>query len=150
MRRGAPVLLLVLASTASAQPDGPFAAVPDLDPLALARVIDREGDGVVLEALEGDAPPLAAIHAAPFLRAPEQALGPLARIAAGRDPWRAPAAMQAISRIASGPVLDGMTSREGEPLDDVLASLDQLAADATAREDLRGAAALARSQLTMP
>lgn len=146
--RGIALALLAVTARASAQPE--LADIESLDPIALARFADRAGDDAVLAALTAEPPSLGAIYAAPYLRAPEEALPRLVTLARGRDPFRAPAAMAAILAIAHGPMLEGMARREAEPLDPVLEALDALADDASAREDLRGAAALARAQLASP
>lgn len=150
MRRGLALALLLLASSASAQGDAPLASVADLDPMELARVGRRVGDAGILEALEAAAPDPSAILATPWMRAPEAALPRLVALAGGRDPWRAPLAMQAILRIADSDVRDGMATREAAPLDEALAGLSRLADDEAARPDLRAAAALARAQLVAP
>ncbi len=150
MRRSLALAILATTSTVSAQRDAPLRAIEDLDPLALARAVERTGDAAVLAELDSETPSAAAIHATPYLDAPEAALPRLVALGAGRDPFRAPLAMQAVLRIADGPILDAMTRREADPLDDVRAALAALAADESARADLRGAAALAREQLSFP
>ena len=150
-------ICLVLAGPASAQGPGgegadPLVAVADADPLELGRVAQRLGDGAVLARLADDRPVvvrLAAIRATPWLRAPEAALGPLARIAAGRDSWLAPEAARIVLRIARALTVDDLAARETFPaeLADARAALEALAADEHARFDIRRAAELAADAL---
>ena len=152
LRAAGLALALSLSAGASAQPEEPdveaVTSVEDMDPAELARAVDRTGDGAVLALLEAD--DLHGIYAAPHMAAPELALPKLSALACGRDPWLAPAAMQAILDIADGPLLDRMDRREREPssLEPVLSDLTALASDETARADLRAAAELARAQLS--
>jgi len=149
-RRFATTLFALLATPALAVADDPpeLAAVNDLDPMALARAVDRGGDDLVLDALASDPSP-AAIAAAPYLSAPELALPRLVELAAGRDPWLAPAAMRAVVRITERPLRQELTRRETDPaeLDAVAEALQALENDEAARPDLRVGAALARQQL---
>lgn len=148
------VLSLLLASfsvPASAQSD-PLSAVSDADPMELARVVDRLGDDAVLARL-GDAQPLevrlAAIRAARYLREPELALEPLARIASGRDPRLAPAAMRSALTIASALDLDALSQREVEPssLSSARTLFLELSRETSARADLRTAAEYVAARL---
>lgn len=140
--------LLVTPALAVADDPPPLDAVVDLDPMTLARAVDRGGDDVVLDGLANE-PSVSAIHAAPFMTAPELALPRLVEVASGRDPWLAPEAMRAVVRIAERPLRQEMTRREADPsqLDSVVESLEALEADEAARADLRVGAALARQQL---
>lgn len=78
-------------------------AIADADPLALARVVNRFSDDVVLSLLAQAQPVevrIAAARACPWLRVPERALARLTELAAGRDPDLAPAAAHAVLQIA--------------------------------------------------
>lgn len=148
-------LALVLASVAPAraQAPDPFVAVADADPMELARVVDRLGDGAVLARLAAERAPavrLAATRAAPFLDAPEHALEPLSRLAAGRDPRLAPAAARAALTIARALDLDALSLREFDPaaLAPARERFAALAADASARADLRAVAGLIVARLS--
>jgi len=149
-RRAAWIVTALLATPALAVADDPpdLAAARDLDPMTLARAVDRGGDDLVLGALAGE-PSVGAVNAAPFMTAPELALPRLVELAAGRDPWLAPQAMRAVVQIAERPLRQEMTRREADPaqLDAVIESLEALEADEAARADLRVGAALARQQL---
>jgi hypothetical protein len=153
MARLALVIGLLLASGAAAQaPADPLAAVADADPAELARVAERIGDREVLDRLGAGRPAvvrLAAIRTTPWLRAPEAALPSLARIAGGRDSILAPAAALYAMRIATSLDTDAVAAREVLPsdLDGARTDLEALAADSTARPDLRRAAALAADAL---
>jgi hypothetical protein len=122
------------------------------DPLDVARVVARLGDDAVLAALASDEPArrLAAVRASVFLGAPEAALPGLVALAAGRDPDLAPAAAMALLDIARALTPDGLARRESDvaafvaPRD----AARRLAADATARPDVRRAASLASGALT--
>lgn len=136
---------LAAASTGSAQPPDPLAAVEDADPMALARAVDRLGDDAVLERLGDDTPPaarLAAIRAAPFMTGPELALARLGALAAGRHPRLAPEATRAALAIARDLDAAGLARREQPPstLVRALRAFEGLASDASARPDLRTAA----------
>lgn len=151
MRRWTGALLVLVTSLASAQPrtDEPFTSP---DPMELARAVDRLGDDAVLARLAASQPRaarLAAVQAAPFLREPELALPALAELAAGRDPRLAPAAAASILAITRALDADALTRRESDPraLAPVRARLSALHADASARPDLRAAAAVAEAGL---
>jgi hypothetical protein len=130
-----------------------FANGTAADPLDDARDARRAGDTAVLAKLsEASAPRearLEAIRQARWLRMPELALEPLARLAGGRDPLLAPEATFAAYTIAVG--LDALTLQAHEitlaelrPARDLLTAL---ARDATARGDLRQLAGAAARQL---
>lgn len=163
-RLGAPLAVLALASALAVASAGaaegdedpatdPFVAVRDADPLELGRVTRARGDGAVLSRLADDRPVvvrLAAIRASRWMRAPEAALGRLAALAGGRDPDLAPAAARAawhIARALDGPALH---RREVIPADlaPARSTLQQLAADESARADLRRLAAFAADALS--
>lgn len=150
MRRLLPVCALVLASSASAQPDDPL-EVADGDPMTLARAVARSGDDPVLERLGDESADnrLIAIEASPFLAEPELALPGLVLLARGRDPWLAPAAARALVSIADALSFDDLERREAdlETLDAATTALAELAEDETARADIRAAAGLASGQL---
>jgi hypothetical protein len=158
MRAGAAIVVATMIATGSvgsvavsgglAQERDPLLAAPGGDPLELARVVDRIGDRAVLDRLAADRPAdvrLAALRAAPAMRAPESALGALAEIAGGRDPDLAPAAMLSVLTIARA--LDPLELDAREVLRADLAparrAIGAIAADATARADLRRGAELA-------
>jgi hypothetical protein len=121
------------------------------DPLDVARVAARIGDDAVLAALASDAPArrFAAIRAVTFLGAPEAALPALVGLAAGRDPDLAPAAAAALLDVARALRPDDLARRESDAAALVPArdAARRLAADATARSDVRRAAALAAGAL---
>jgi len=134
----------------------PLALVVSSDPLDLARVVDRLGDEAVLgrlgTATDEELDPalvLAAIRAAPWLHAPEQALPRLAELAGGHTPDLAPAASLAPVRIAERLTPSDLDTRDTsrDPVRATLTSLAELAEDATARGDVRRAAARARELL---
>lgn len=137
---------LALSSVAIAQPDDALAVGVDPDPMELARVVRRVGDDSVLGRLEGS---LTAVRAAPQLPAPELALPALVTHAAGRDPWLAPAAMQSILEITEDLDAHGLGRREADApaLAAEAERLSAIAADETARADLRVAATLAAGRL---
>jgi hypothetical protein len=83
------------------------------------------------------------------MREPELALPALAELAAGRDPYLAPAAAAALVAIARALDLDSLGDREVDPasLAPVRARLVALGEDASARADIRAAARLAASCL---
>jgi hypothetical protein len=153
-RRLALVVLFALVSSAGAAQPGPdpLMRVPSTDPLELARVVDREGDGAVLRRLE-DGTMIAvlavAVVAAPEMRAPETSLERLAELARGRDPDLAPRAAASALTIARALRPEDLDARECDraSLGPARASLEALAADATARADLRRAASLAAAAL---
>jgi hypothetical protein len=134
-----------------ASPD-PFLAVVDLDPMELARVVDRLGDDAVLARLADERPRAlrsAACHAAPFMQQPELALLPLAELAAGRDPRLAPDAAAALRAVATALTPGGLARREVDPssLAPARARLATLRADESARRDLRVVAEIADASL---
>jgi len=146
------------SATGHAQPRStdPLALVVSSDPLDLARAVDRLGDGAVLARLgaanDEELDPalvLAAIRAAPWLHAPEEALTRLVELAAGHDPDLAPAATLALVRIAERLTPADLDAREAsrEPVRASLAALSALADDATARTDIRRASARVRELL---
>lgn len=155
------LMLLTLCSVtadslAQSRSSDPLALVVSSDPLDLARAVDRLGDDAVRARLgtadDADLDPaivLAAIRAAPWLHAPEEALPRLVELASGHDPDLAPAAMLAVVRIAERLVPADLDAREADrgPVSASLAPLLTLADDATARADLRRAAARARELL---
>lgn len=132
----------------------PLAAALDADPLDVARLVRRVGDALVLTRLAPSAAVtipqrLAAMRAAPFLAAPEAALVALAALAAGRDPDLAPEAARSALTIARALSLEDLARREAE-LTGVVAARDalrRLAADTSARGDVRRAAAVAAGAL---
>ena len=130
---------------------GPLEATLTADPLDVARVAARIGDDAVLAALVSDAPArrLAAVRASTFLGAPEDALPALVQLAAGRDPDLAPAAAAALLDVAHALTPDGLARRESDAaaLAPARDAARRLAADATARPDVRRAAALAAGAL---
>lgn len=150
--------LVALSARAQARPTDPLALVVSSDPLDLARVVDRLGDdavrarlgavGVATSTLD-PAIVIAALRAAPWLHAPEEALPRLVEIAAGHDPDLAPAAMLAISRIAERLTRADLDAREADDatLRAVLAPLASMGEAATVRPDLRAAALRAREAL---
>jgi hypothetical protein len=143
---------LCLASTGSAQEPDPFAAVPDADPMELARLVDRRGDDAVLARLGGDAAfaaRLGAVRAAPFMTGPELALDELAALAAGRHPHLAPAAARSAALIARRLDAAQLARREQLPasLADAAEGFDALADDDAARPDLRVVASTVAAQL---
>lgn len=150
--------LLAIASVGSAQDVDPLIAARSSDPIELARVVDRIGDEGVIARLTDEtsaAVRLAAIRATRAMDAPERALVPLAVIASGRDPDLAPAAalaLLAIARELDPQALDGREVMRAE-LVPARSALAVLAADETARADLRRAAAVvldALAQLGLP
>lgn len=148
------MLWIVLASVALSRVVAqPRLDAPDpldiADPLELARVVERLGDDFVLsrleQSLEEDADPalaLTTVRAARWVRAPELTLGPLARLAAGRDPTLAPMAMRVLAIVAGDLTRAGLDAREADDTS-VRAGLEvlrTLAADPEARTDVRRAA----------
>jgi hypothetical protein len=142
-----------LASSRAQAPSAFEAPLDALDPLELARLVDRVGDGAVVakigDATSAPAVRLRAVRAARFLDAPEAALLPLAELARGRDPILAPAAALAAYRIASALTLPGLEAREAAlaELQPARRALDALGADESARGDLRGLALFAAAAL---
>jgi hypothetical protein len=150
------MLVASMASRSSSRADAPAALeapLDALDPLELARLADRLGDGAVLAALEDpSATPLVrlrAARAARFLDAPEAALAPLAALARGRDPVLAPAAALAAYRVAAALTLAELEAREAsvEALAPAREALAALGADESARGDLRRLARFAAAAL---
>jgi hypothetical protein len=140
---------LALAQTAAVDP---LLAAHDTDPLELARVVDRVGDAAVLARLSPETPIAVralAVVAAARMHAPEDALVPLAEIAAGRDPDLAPRASQSLLAIARALDERSLDARERDRADFTPArvALASLAADETARPDIRRAASLADAAL---
>lgn len=121
------------------------------DPLDVARLVARVGDDVVLAALAREAPArrLAAVRASVFLAAPEAALPALVALAAGRDPDLAPAAAASLLEVSRALTPDGLARGESDAaaLAPARDAARRLAADATARPDVRRAAALAAGAL---
>ena len=124
-------------------------AVHNSDPLDYALVVDRVGDQAVLALMSTEevntvdmAGRLAAVRASAWLHAPEAALPLLAQIAEGTDPDLAPTAMHAALRIGERLTRQDLDMREADetPLREALPHLERLAADETARADLRQAA----------
>jgi hypothetical protein len=133
-----------VASLAYAEPKGADAlrAAADYDELSLAQLAARAGDDVVLAALHAAEEPvlrLAAIRAAPHIVDRDQALLPLAEIAAGRDPELAPLAAWKVLRITQDLVREHLELREIVPsaLAPARAALIALQADTSARPDIR-------------
>jgi hypothetical protein len=158
-RRSAPWLVVALAASLfgpaaraqSAPAVDPLAFALDADPLDLARAVRRAGDALVLARLgRGSvAQQLTAVRCTPFLAAPESALGPLSAIATGRDPDLAPEAARAALTIARALTLEDLARREASlpALVPARAALRRLSADASARGDVRRAAAVAAGAL---
>ena len=127
-------------------------AVVDADPLELARVVQRFGDGAILQLL---APAtafvtrLAAVRASPWLLAPERALGALSELAGGRDPDLAPAAARAALEIAQQLDPASLARRECAPVElrDVLARLQAIGAREAVAPHVRADAWAAAEQL---
>lgn len=156
MRRALPILLLGLSLTSAAagQSPDPLLEVRTADPAELARAAARMGDQAVLDRLDEEQPTdtrLAAVRAAPFIVGPEAAIAQLAELAAGRHPTLAPAAAMSLLRIAETLSFGDLERREVDPssLADALERLDALAADETARPDLRAAASHVAQQLRL-
>lgn len=147
LHRWLPIAIAVAlapAAPAPAQPAGGVAVLAGVgDPLELARSVEAMGDDAVLGALEHEtlALRLGAVRAAPWLEEPERALPALAALAAGDDPDLAPAAARAGGRLAERLRHDDLMAREADrtPLDP--APWQAIAADESARADLRGVAA---------
>jgi hypothetical protein len=117
-------------------------AAAEADEMALARIAARVGDDVVLAALSDTSDPLAqlaAIRAAPFIVDKDQALLPLAAIAASRDPELAPLAAWKLVRATQDLVREGLDTREvtARSLASARAASLALAAETTARSDIR-------------
>ncbi len=93
----------------------PLVAVVDADPLELARVAARLGDGAVLQRMDTKQSielRLAAIRAAPFMRAPEAALPVLARCIAQRDMVLAQDAARSLHAIVRQLDVDALRRHE--------------------------------------
>ncbi len=120
-------------------------------PFDLARWVDRHGDEAVLGWIAGGdgGMQLLAVRGAPYLEEPELALEPLAELAAGSDPWLAPAAARACWRIARDLNVDELERRERDAsiLEGARGFLRELAEDERARGDLRGLARRVQSRL---
>jgi hypothetical protein len=122
-------------------------------PLDEAREAQRAGDGAVLATLADAAASrvdeLEAVRRARWLRMPELALEPLARLAAGRDPALAPEAAFVAHEIATS--LDPLTLEAHEVALASLATardaLRALGRDGTARPDIRALASSAASHI---
>jgi hypothetical protein len=115
------------------------------DPLELARVVERVGDGAVIGALDAKQPTavrLQAIRAARELRAPELALGALIAVMGGRDPLLAPGAGRSVRAIAHRLAHEELSVREASALQlrPHVAALRELAARAHLRADLQAMA----------
>lgn len=138
-------------SAQSRAPADPLGTFLDADPLDIERAVARAGDALVLSRLARGSVPqkLAAVRAAPFLAAPEAAVGALATLAAGSDPDLAPEAARAVLTIARALTLESLARREAElsTLVEARAALRRLAADTSARADVRRAAAMAAGAL---
>ncbi|MGD8860525.1 MAG: hypothetical protein PVI30_10985 [Myxococcales bacterium] len=127
-------------------------AIVDADPLRLARVCDRVGDGALLAALSPGTPTdarLQAVRATPWLREPHAALPPLLTLMGGRDPVLAPAAARSVLRIARRLDARGLRAMEVDPdaLSPVAADLRALSERAHVRPDLRLMAVEAEAEL---
>lgn len=136
--------LLIGAVMAHAAPLGSDAlrAAADADELALARIAARVGDDVVLAALSDTSDELAqiaAIRATPYIVDEDQALLPLATIAASRDPELAPLAAWKLVRVTQDLAREGLDGREVMPrsLGAARGALLALVADVSARSDIR-------------
>ena len=125
----------------------------DGDPLDLARAVAARADETILATISAAASPaerLAAVRAAAWLRAPEDALAPLIPLVESRDPDLAPAAARAVARIAASLDMDVLAAREVAPdgLSPVRAKLDALADRDDVRADIRALAAEAAFHLS--
>jgi hypothetical protein len=136
--------LLIAAAMARAAPLGSDAlrVAADADELALARIAARVGDDAVLAALSDTSDSLAqlaAIRATPYIVDKDQALLPLATIAASRDPELAPLAAWKLVRVTQALAREGLDAREVMPgsLAPARAALLALVADVSARSDIR-------------
>jgi len=127
----------------------PLVAISDADPLSLAAAVWRMGDEGVLADLRPGVSVvrrLAAIRAARWMRAPEDALSPLIALVRERDPELSRAAAHALAVIARELHMDALARREvvlGD-LKQARAALSELAAvehlPADVRANLAGAA----------
>ena len=154
LRASGLVGISVLASSiALAQPatdagrTSPFELAASLDALDLARAASRAGDGGIEHALSDDGADRRiqriALESAPFAHAPIRLVSSIGRLAAGRDPDVAPAAMRVLVDIVEHSTARDLARHEVMPSD--LAStrdaMRRLRRDPTGREDLRSAAA---------
>jgi hypothetical protein len=119
-----------------------LAAVRDADPLELARIGARLGDGTVVRAIASGgavAERLAVVRVAPWLLAPESALPSLVTLLASRDSELAPAAARSVARIVAALDADTLGRREvmSADLAPVRAALRAAANDASLRADVR-------------
>ena len=154
MRRALPVILFALVTSAGAAQPGtdPLLRLASSDPLELARAVDHLGDAGVLARLTEETPIAVlavAVLAAPQMHAPESSLFRLVELAQGRDPDLAPRAMLSALTIARALDPQRLDARECDraSLGPARIGLEALAADATAREDIRRAAGLAAAAL---
>jgi hypothetical protein len=118
------------------------AALADGDPLVLAAWVQHAGDAAVLARLTPATEAsirLGAVRASVFLRDPEQALLPLAKLLSERDPEVAEAAARRVRQIAQALALQGLARREILPseLAPARAQLHAAAAETRLRPDLR-------------
>lgn len=116
--------------------------IRDLEPLQLTRVAIRCGDHAILQLLDTQQPGavrLAAIHASPWLAAPESALDALASALASRDSLLAPAAARAAVDIAARLDPQALERREIAPseLGQALAALRRVSESPHVRVELR-------------
>lgn len=130
----------------------PLVAVLDADPLELARVAQRLGDLAVIARLGVTVSTevrLAAIRAAPYLRLPEQALGPLSLLIASRDTLLAQEAARSVLAIVRAVDRDQLQRHEVMPheLSPVRKELERIAAIEHLRADLRAMANAAAGML---
>jgi hypothetical protein len=136
------LFVAILARAAPLGSDG-LRAAADADEVALARIAAHAGgDDVVIAALSDSNDPLAqlaAIRATPYIVDKDQAVLPLAALAASRDPELAPLAAWKLVRVVQDLVREGLVVREVSPrsLAPARAALLALVADATARSDIR-------------
>jgi hypothetical protein len=132
----------ILARAAPLARDG-LRAGADADEVGLARIVARSGgDDVVIAALSDSNDPLAqfaAVRATPFMVDKDQALLPLASLAASRDPELAPLAAWKLVRVTQALMREGLGTREvtARSLAPARATLLALVADASARSDIR-------------
>lgn len=151
-RAAAAIVVCALTGTARGDGAGAKLVAAGTDPLEVGRFVAVLGDAAVLTAL-GEAAPaverLAAVRAARWLAAPEQALAPLAAILEGRDSELAPSAARAVAAIAAGLDADALARREvlPEELSAVRERLLAAAERSTLRADIRTSAAEAAAAL---
>jgi len=145
---------LVLAVVAFALVVAPLFVHADSSesPLDSATKASRGSSSARLDALSsgGIETRLRAIRAAPFEHAPEAALGPLARLAAGREPTLAPAAAVAAYRIASSISRASLEAHETDEakIDEAERAYRALSRDESARADVRRLAGYVASVLS--